>query len=129
MTFAFLIPLAARLVGDERAKGLARVLGYALLAVALVALLAIGKCSYDNHRDEQHDLEVKAKVATSTLQADRTANANAAATQVQRQAEAAEMRGDISNAAQAHPSEARESSGPVTDAVVERMRRRAAERR
>lgn len=51
--------------------GLAKILFWALAAIALVSLLSIGKCTYDRSVVEKHDLEQRADAAEADRDADR----------------------------------------------------------
>lgn len=55
---AFLLPLLARVGVPEPLR---KIVGYASLVIAIVALLGLVKCSYDRSLIRQHDAEITAE--------------------------------------------------------------------
>ena len=94
---------------------------YATLA-GLIAL-AVWLHLHDRAVIRGHEAEVTARVVAATAAANETALRNDATRSAEDAARDAAIREAIDHAVQAHPDDARRASGPVTNAVVDRLRR------
>lgn len=101
---------------------------WGLIALAVIAVLLIGKCAYDRHERQMlsdHDNAMRAQAASDEInainsadQADRNiANADAA--------QQANVQGAITNAVANHPQDAGRSDGPATAAALRCLRTHA----
>jgi hypothetical protein len=116
----FLIAIFAR---AGLSQGLSRVLGYLvpiLAVVALIAAVGLWFHAHDKQVIENHDAVQAAQVTSAELQAERTAEANDAVRQQDRQDKTA----DLNAARDAAPAGA--DAGPKTRAVLGKLREQQA---
>lgn len=117
------------LFGKQISFKAAKIVGGILLALLLVAILGIGKCSYDKSVVNTYVVEHDAEAAKKTLAADRAADAaveNKAAQFDEVQAKLEEVTRD---AAKADPVAAGTKVGPVTSSYYDELRRQKEKRK
>ena len=111
------------LFGKQLSFKAAKIAGFATLAVLLVAILSLGKCAYDASVINKHETEQRAKQAEETLEAERRANAE----ELARQLDEAETQGRLdaatTEAAKADPEGAAKPVGPVTKSYYDTLRK------
>ena len=112
------------LFGKTISSKAAKIIGGSLLFLLLLAILYIGKCSYDASVVNRANVEHEAVVADKTLKADRAADEaleNKAAAFDDSQAKLEEVTRD---AAKADPVAAGTKVGPVTASYYEALRKK-----
>lgn len=112
------------LFGYKLSYKAAKIAGFVLLGLLLVAVLSLGKCAYDASVINQHEAKDRAEKAERQLNADRaadeaTANKAAEATQLQQELDEATKK-----AAAADPAGAQGNVGPVTDSYYDTLRKK-----
>lgn len=111
------------LFGKKLSFKAAKIAGIATLAVLLVAILSLGKCAYDASVVNEYKVEQRAKQAEETLEAERRANAE----EMARQLDEAETQGRLdaatNEAAKADPTGAAKPVGPVTKSYYDTLRK------
>lgn len=93
---------------------LAKIVGGVVAALALVALLSVGKCVYDRNLIEQHDSNRDREIAEDTTKADRTADEKAAPRQAEFQNSQDALANAAASAKAADPEGAKKGVGPVS---------------
>lgn len=112
------------LFGRKLAYQTAKIIGFAILALLVVLVLILGKCSYDASVVNRAETEHRAEAAERQLAADRAADAemaNKAAAFDNSQEHIEQLTRD---AAKADPKGAAEPVGPVTRSYYEGLPRR-----
>lgn len=100
---------------------MAKVVGGIALAVLLIALLGIGKCSYDRAIINAHDDKRDATIANSTVTADRAADAAAANRAAVFQNSQDVLTNAASAARAADPTGAAKPVGPVSSSYYDNL--------
>ena len=122
----FLIALFARL---GLSQSVSRILGF-VVPIALVALLGAAVALWFHHHDKQviaqHDAIQAAQVNKAELEAERTAEANDAVRQQERQSQTKDLNDARDQAQRSNPDEAAKPAGPSTAAVLRRLREQQA---
>lgn len=113
-------PIAGLFVPTVSYK-LAKIVGAIVAAVLLVALLGIGKCSYDRALIRDHDAGRSAAISNDTVNADRAADAAAANRQAEFQASQANLTNAAAEARAADPAGAAKPVGPVSKSYYDNL--------
>lgn len=112
------------LFGKKLAFKTAKIVGFVILGIAALAIVKLGFWAYDRSVIEQHESEQRAKAAETTLEADRKADEEAAATASELAETKAELDRATAEAAKAHPTEAAKEIGPVSQSYYDTLRKK-----
>lgn len=111
------------LFGKELPYKTAKIAGFITFGVLLIAILGLGKCSYDRSVVNQYKTAQAVKVATETLEAERRANQAAVDREVADALTNQRLATAASEAARADPKGAAQTVGPVTRSYYETLRK------
>lgn len=111
------------LFGKQLSFKAAKIAGFVSLAVLLVAVLSLGKCAYDASVVNKYKTEQRAKEAKATLDAERRANAEALARQLDEAERQGRLDAATAEAAKADPTGAAKPVGPVTKSYYDTLRK------
>lgn len=111
-----------KLLGKDVTYKTARVLGFILLAILLVAILSLGKCAYDASIINQHEAEERAEKAERQRDAERKANEKASADATALATTEAKLDQALADAAKKNPTEAAKHVGPVSQSYYDTLR-------
>lgn len=109
------------LLGKELSTKAARIVSYVTLGIALLALLSLGKCAYDDSVINKHETAQRAEQARRQLEAERKANEELA----RHAAEYAESQRKLEDAAEEalrrDPAGAAKPVGPVSQSYYDNL--------
>lgn len=111
------------LFGKQLSFKAAKIAGFASLAVLLLAVLSLGKCAYDASVVNEYKTEQRAKEAEATLEAERRANAEELARQLDEAARQGRLDAATAEAKRADPAGAAKPVGPVTKSYYDTLRK------
>jgi predicted Holliday junction resolvase-like endonuclease len=120
---AMLLPLLIRMGVPQR---FAKAVLFILLAVLLVSLLGIAKCSYDRSVIAKHEVKVEKKIRKAETKATKAADKKDAVVRARNDADAAKLKEKVDEAVKAHPDAVKRASGPASNAALRELRRRRA---
>ncbi len=116
---AFLPGLFGKTLPDKYTK----LLGTALLILAGLLLLGLGKLAYDASVIAKHEAEQRAEIARKTLEADRAADAKAAEDARKLAESQKQLEQAARDAAKADPTGAAKPVGPVSQSYYDTLRK------
>ncbi len=109
------------LFGKQIPFKIAKVAGIGILIVAVIALLSLGKCAYDQSVIEDHETEQRAESAETALESERQADLDTAEEIADLKDETATLEQAVKDAERAQPEKTKAAVGPASQSYYDNL--------